>query len=41
MSGKNRKLDIVNVDVHSKFVQILSSHSQDIERKRIVHGKTE
>ena len=41
MKGNNPKLDIVNVDVHTKFGQILSSHSQDIERKRIVHGKTE
>ena len=41
MKGNNPKLDLVNVDVHTKFGQILSSHSQDIERKRIVHGKTE
>ena len=41
MTGNNPKLDLVNVDVHTKFGQILSSHSQDIERKRIVHGKTE
>ena len=41
MTGNNPKLDLVNVDVHTKFGQILSGHSQDIERKRIVHGKTE
>ena len=34
MKGNNPKLDLVNVDVHTKFGQILSSHSQDIERKR-------
>ena len=41
MTGNNPKLDLVNVDVHTKFGQILSSHSQDIERKRNVHGRTE
>ena len=41
MAGNNPKLDLVNVDVYAKFSEILSSHSQDIERKRIVHGKTE
>ena len=30
MAGNNPKLDIVNVDVHTKFVQILSICSQDI-----------
>ena len=34
MTGKNLKLGLVNVDVHTKFGQILSIHSQDIERKR-------
>ena len=34
MTGNNTKLDIVNVDVHTKFGLILSIHSQDIERKR-------
>ena len=29
MTGNNPKLDLVNVDVHTKFGQILSSHSQD------------
>ena len=29
----NRKLGLVNVDVHTKFGQILSSCSRDIERK--------
>ena len=30
----NPKLDLVNVDVYTKFGQILSICSQDIERKR-------
>ena len=30
----NPKLDLVNVDVHTKFGRILSMHSQEIERKR-------
>ena len=34
MTGNNPKLDIVNVDVHTKFGQILSICSRDIERKR-------
>ena len=34
MTGNNPKLDLVNVDAHTKFGQILSIHSQDIERKR-------
>ena len=29
----NPKPDIVNIDVHTKFGQILSIHSQDNERK--------
>ena len=33
MTGNNPKLDLVNVDMHKKFGQILSSHSQDNERK--------
>ena len=41
MTGNNPKLDLVNVDVHTKFGQIMSIHSQDIERKRIVQGMTE
>ena len=41
MTGNNPKLVFVNVDVYTKFGQILSSHYQDIERKRNVHGKTE
>ena len=41
MTGNNPKLGLVDVDVHTKFGQILSSHSQDIEWKRIVHGMTE
>ena len=35
MRGSNPKLDLVNVDVHTKFGRILSICSQDIERKRI------
>ena len=35
MTGNNPKPDLVNVDVHTKFGQILSIRSQDIERKRI------
>ena len=34
MMGNNPKLDLVNVDVHTKFSQILFIGSQDIERKR-------
>ena len=34
MTGNNPKLDLVNVVVHTKFGQILSNRSQDIERKR-------
>ena len=34
MTGNNPKLDHVNVDVHTKFGQILSIPSQDIERKQ-------
>ena len=34
MTGNNPKLDLVNVDVHTKFGQILSIRSQGIERKR-------
>ena len=33
MTGNNPKLDLDNVDVHTKFGQILSIRSQDIERK--------
>ena len=33
MTGNNPKLDIVNVDVHTKFSQILSICSRDIERQ--------
>ena len=34
MTGNNPKLDLVNVDVHTKFSLILSICSQDIERKQ-------
>ena len=33
MTGNNPKLDLVNVDVHTKFGWILSLCSQDIEWK--------
>ena len=32
MTGNNPKLDLVSVDVHTKFGKILSIHSQVIER---------
>ena len=34
ITGNDPKLDLVNVDVHTKSGQILSFRSQDIERKR-------
>ena len=34
MTGNNPKLDLVNVDVYTKFGRILSIRSQDIELKR-------
>ena len=34
MTGNYHRLDLVNVDVHTKFVRILSIRFQDIERKR-------
>ena len=34
MMGNNPKLDLVNVDVHTKFSRILSICSHDIERKQ-------
>ena len=34
VTGNNPKLDLVNVDMHTKFGQILSIRSQDIERKQ-------
>ena len=34
MTGNNLKLDLVNVDMHTKFGQIRSIGSQDIERKQ-------
>ena len=34
MMGNNPKLDLVNVDVYTKYGQILSICSQDIEWKR-------
>ena len=34
MTGNNPKLDLVDVDVHIKFGQILSMNFRDIERKR-------
>ena len=34
MTGNNPKVDVVNVDVHTKFDQILSICFRDIERKQ-------
>ena len=34
MTGNNLKLDLVNVNAHTKFGPILSICSQDIERKQ-------
>ena len=34
MTGDSPKLDHVNVDVHTKFSQIVSISSRDIERKQ-------
>ena len=34
MTGNYHKLDLVNIDAHTKFGRILSIRSQDIERKR-------
>ena len=34
MTSNNPKLDLVNTDVHTKYGQIMSIRSQDIERKR-------
>ena len=34
MTGNNPKLDLVTDDVHTKFGQIMSIRSQDIERKQ-------
>ena len=34
MTGNNPKVDVVNVDVHTKFDQTLSICSRDIERKQ-------
>ena len=33
MTGNNPKLDLDNVNVHTKFGRIMSIRSQDIERK--------
>ena len=34
ITSNNPKLDLVNVDMHTKFGWILSMRSQDIERKQ-------
>ena len=39
MAGNNPKLDLVNINAHTKFNQILSISSQDIERKHNSEGK--
>ena len=36
MTGNDPKLDLIKVDVHTKFGQILSIGSQDIERNEIL-----
>ena len=36
MTGNNPKLDFVNVNTYTKFGQILSFHSQDIEQNKIM-----
>ena len=41
MMGNSPKLCLVNVDVHTKFGQILLIRSQDNERKPNIHGKSE
>ena len=41
MTGNNPKLVLANVDVYTKFGQILSIHSQDIEWKPNIHRITE
>ena len=33
LTGNNSNLDLVHINTHTKFVQILSINSQDIERK--------
>ena len=38
MTGNNPKIDLVNVDVHTKFGQILSIRSQDIEILKSIKG---
>ena len=39
MTGNNPRLGLVNVNVYAKFGKILSSHSQDNERKQNVGRK--
>ena len=34
MTGNYHKLDLVNIDAHTKFGLVMSIRSQDIERKR-------
>ena len=34
MTGNNPNLDIVNINAHTKFGQILSIRSQDIEQEQ-------
>ena len=41
MTGKNPKLDLVNINAHTKFGQILSISSQDIGRKRNFEGNSD
>ena len=37
MTGNNPSLDLVNINTPTKFGEILSIHSQDIEQKRKSH----
>ena len=40
MTVNNPNLDLVNMNAHTKFVEILTICSQDIERKRYYDGQT-
>ena len=40
MMCNNPNLDLVNINVYTKFGEILSISSQDIERKRNYAGQT-
>ena len=38
MTGNNPKIDLVNINAHTKFGQILSMSCQDMEWKRNSEG---